>query len=470
MRNFIISLLAFMCFAPNAHAEWAEAKSENIIFVGDTSEAIAAELVADLEEFRATLFKLMKIPTAREVIPIKIYGVKLPSDVEQITGKKGIVGSYRPKRAGPIIILNLKNIDDEQSPSLQTAYHEYAHHIISAYTNDIYPRWYNEGFADYISTFTMRSKTQAEIGVPSQRRVNRLKNDNWLDMDIVTKAVRQYPNSSTGRREFYAQSWLAAHYIQSHPKYKKKFTTYLAFLNKGLNSASAFKKAFKMTPDAFGDKLKAYHAAGNYRTLLIELGEHHKRTAVTARQLSKGEESFHRGEAVRIIRRSSTGDKHAQNFYAASAAANGPIAQIHASKALIAIRNNRILQIAGYIQLQSYKNKNTPSDKKQIRQARAYLKRAIRANSKNMEAHYDLVSTYAAADDTPSKQVVHSAVLCSKLYKHRDFMGGNLRVAEVLHRSGRSKQARPLIIKAKVWASSSGTRELAGQRLANLRY
>ena len=70
---------------------------------------------------------------------------------------------------------------------------------------------------------------------------------------------------------FYAQSWLAVHYLQSTPGMGKKFGQYMKLLKTGVKSVDAFETAFEMTPDEFGKVLRSYYKANRYNYATVEL-------------------------------------------------------------------------------------------------------------------------------------------------------------------------------------------------------
>lgn len=487
LRKLALTALLWTVLATPALAEWVEAKSENFIFRGDTTEEIATDIVNDFEEFRAIIFTLMKIPPSPEVIPVKIYGVRTLDDVKDITGQKYLNGAYRPTREGPVTLLNLRDIRKKESRSRQTAYHEYSHHLIANYTDNHYPSWYNEGFAEYLSTFKVDKNGRVEIGLPNERRGNRLKTSRWFDMDKIL-STRRYPKVREDKIKFYAQSWLAVHFILSHPDYSKKFMAYLKLMNSGTDSLPAFEKAFKISPDDFEKILQGYYRKNKYRTVSITLENSAIATPVQLKKLSQGESYFWKGEAIRTFRPNPEGRAKANHLFGQAEKNNGPLEQIAASRALLALsnkenvqalseitkaldlapNNSRILQIAGHLALRDFRNKETPSSPMQIKQARNYLKQAMRADPQNLQAHYRYVSTFAAANDTPNKQALYSAQQCAAYYKHRNFMSGNLQLAEVLARGGKSSSARKLYEKVALWARNPKSRTIAQEKLKTL--
>ena len=89
----------------------------------------------------------------------------------------------------------------------------------------------------------------------------------------------------------------------------------------------------------------------------------------------------------------------------------------------------------------------------------------MRANPHNMQAHYDYVSTYGAANDRASGQAVYSAGECAYYYKGNNFIDSNLILAEVLLKNDRFEDARTMLEKAAIWSLSDDIRAHAKQIL-----
>ena len=493
----LLLMILALCFSHTAaYASWVEARSENFIFQGDTSEKKAALIIQELEDYRSVLFKALNLNGgAPEVVPVQIYGVK-GSVIKKISGIPNIAGYYSTTREGPILVININGSFSKNSQARAITYHEYTHHLISTYSDLVYPRWYNEGYADYLSTFQRDKKGIVKIGLPNEGRIRALAHaesrGSWLDMTTLTQSIRNYPwgikkslkNTAT-QSQFYAQSWLAVHYMVSTEKYANKVKDYLTALNQENPPENIFETTFGISPDDFGELLKDYYKRGKYEGLAIKLAKTDRSYDIKTRKLTKGESEFYHGEAIRRFPSVKESPEISEDYYERAIKAGYPAAQVQASRALIAINNkeedkaidylnqalaqsdkdSRILQIAGNIYLSQYKNKETPSHIEQIKKSRDFLKQAMRANPHNMQAHYDYVSTYGAANDRASGQAVYSAGECAYYYKGNNFIDSNLILAEVLVRNDRFEDARTMLEKAAIWSLSDDIRAHAKQIL-----
>ncbi len=497
MRNVIFSFisgLVFLLSFGSAQAAWVEAKSENFVFIGDTSEKKAEVIVQELEEYRDIIFKLFNWGNRSELIPVRVYAVRSTKDIKNITGNEWAAGVYTTSHEGPVFVANVKGGFGKKSAARNTVYHEYTHHLMSMYNGIIYPQWYNEGMAEYLSTFEVSNKGVIKVGLPSNARAYTLANGKWFDINVILNSVKRYPfrNISSGKNpaisQFYAQSWLATHFIQSQDDYAKKVGSYLQLINSESNTENAFEKSFGLTPDDFQKELKAYYKRNKYPGLRITLGENYSPKTVTTRMLSKGEAQYHLGEAVRRYRRTEEGLDLAESYYQEAIEKNGPIAEITASRALLELQRenttkanelaeealslspdqSRILQMVGHVKLHSYKDTGSQESKEQIRNARDKLKKAMRKNPDNIQAHYDYVTSYIIRNDTPSKQALSSAEECAFYYRGRNFVDSNLPVAKILIEAEKFDLSRRILKQTRVWSESPYNRDWAEDQLKSM--
>jgi hypothetical protein len=485
MRFLFILCLWFIGAVP-VSAAWTEAKSENFIFVGDVSEKRAKLIVSELEEYRSTIFNLFKWGAETELMPVRVYAVEDSKDIEDITGNEWASGIYTSSSEGPVFIISVKGGFRKNSPARNTAYHEYTHHLINMYSGGIYPQWYNEGMAEYLSTFDASNSKLIKIGLPNKYRSFALSRRQWLDTSLIVNSVRAYPwrnggGNSAAIDQFYAQAWLATHYIQSHPEMTDKLVKYISLINSEFRPAQAFDKAFGMSPAEFETLLKKYYKDNRYMSLRVKLDEGYAPEAVTTRRLSKGERYFHFAEAIRRYGRNKQAYERAETYYQKSLAEDGPKAQIAASQALVALGlekedsaktyaktalaaapdDPRVLHIAGHIGVHTFKDTGLNSSEAQLKKARKDLINAMKANPQNVQAHYDYVMSFFYSGQKLNAQAKASATEVLYYYRGRSFIDHNLPIAQLLLEAGEYEDALPVFQRATVWSDARSNRRMA---------
>jgi len=292
------SIVLFLSYTTAAFAQSTgiEVKSENFVLQGDVYEREAKILIKDLEIFRSSLFKMLGQEPRPEHIPVRVYAVKNSITFQDIVNNKTIGGVYKNTSQGAIFVLDAKGGVKPGDAARKIALHEYVHHITNEYTNQKFPRWYNEGYANFLANFKIK-KSKFIIGAPDLNYASYLKRGSWMPMDAMIASVNRYPFISgsqlSSQRDlqnaFYAQSWLAVTFLQTNPEYARKSREYLERVNQGEDSVKAFTTAFGITPEEFQPILKKFLAKDYFLQYPFPLSKSEKSPALTIRKLTQSE-------------------------------------------------------------------------------------------------------------------------------------------------------------------------------------
>lgn len=490
----VVLILGLWILPTAAQAKPIEAKSENFILYGNVSKGNATSLLTDLEDYRAAIgLKLGISNLSREVIPVRIFTAMGPNEIEEITGAQGSAGVYLTKVDGPVFVLNSQGGFTRGKRARQVALHEYTHHLMASYSSDSYPRWFDEGIAEYLSTFKIDSKGRMSLGILDQNKARILEYVSWLPFETVFNSIRRYPfpnddsrNTQLVKSVFYAQSWLAVHYIQSNPEYSPKFVRYIDLLNQADTPVDAFEQAFDMTVAEFESVLKAYHESNRFKMFRIS-SDARTNPKIDIRTLTKSELALRHAEATRHFRPGKTGYAEAEKLYQKAEQDPALSIDIIISKALylsdlkdideaLALilpaaeanpENSEVQRVAGMALLIKNDTGDVPNAE-EIAKARAYLKAAMILDSENIPAHYFYAQTFLVSRDTPDAQAIASARTALDYYRSINFVDKNVDLAEVLIRGGQSASAVPALEKAMAWSNSKDVRYYARSQLARL--
>src|SRR5205085_9867822 len=146
-------------------------------------------------------------------VPLEIVGFrssKQMRDFGAVFNGKPVAntGFFQPGQDRNFIALDLST-----DSGWEVVFHEYAHLIINANLPPL-PLWFDEGFADFCSSFKVEGKEVA-IGEALPGRAQTLLESRWLrlvDLFSVKHESRDY-NEGDRRSVFYAESWLMVHYL-----------------------------------------------------------------------------------------------------------------------------------------------------------------------------------------------------------------------------------------------------------------
>lgn len=274
MRVLRAALCFCLSFGIVAHAATDPLKieSDNIILYGDVDAESAQKIVRDLEIYRRTIFAMVNKDLGPAKVKLTIYSFDSPKPLSKYIGNKGTAGLYTNGADGPIFITSVKKTHREETFEEQVAKHEFSHHVLHAIVTDNFPRWYDEGFANYLSTFDVEGDI-ITVGAPKVTHGQALLRGRLMPVEDVLRSIRYYPWSKRGEgssglvNQFYAQSWLYVHYMQNTPEYGAALPDYLSRLQKGLDPLVAFEGAFGISPKDFHSKAKLYFAADAFPVL-----------------------------------------------------------------------------------------------------------------------------------------------------------------------------------------------------------
>ena len=256
-------------------------ESENIMLYGDVRPDLAMERVQQWETYRKMVYALSGIanPPA-DPNRLTIFAFNRVSDLQDFTDNRGIGGVYTQGIDGPIFLTSLNQNYNEGDYSSQTGFHEYTHHILNAVVREGFPRWYDEGFANYLATMQIDGDT-VTVGDPSAAHLVRMKEGraDFIDPETVLNAISFYPSMSRrearkgGMTSFYGQSTLYVHYLLSNPEYRTKLPEYLKLISTpGVDPLDAFEDAYGISIDDFHSDARQYYRKDEYVVTVYQPG------------------------------------------------------------------------------------------------------------------------------------------------------------------------------------------------------
>jgi hypothetical protein len=246
---------ALVSIAPGAaHADtWIKAESAHFTIYSDAPEKRTREYLRKLEAFRSLTNILLGSSDKAPQVKFEVY--LLAKDDLMLSVRpnftKYVGGVYFNCAEGTSAYANIVpdgNDYGDQDQSLVTMFHEYTHYVMFQHARAVYPSWYVEGFAEYLSTADPRDGT-ITVGELARMRTYTLSEDRWIDFTKVLS-----PNFGFGSGEgkttsawelssFYAQSWLLTHYMLSDPARAKALNDYFARVGKGEDPVTSFEAA-----------------------------------------------------------------------------------------------------------------------------------------------------------------------------------------------------------------------------------
>jgi hypothetical protein len=245
--------------------KWAEYSSDNFSVVSDGKPKDVRQLLTDLEHFRFVVLNLIGIVPRTDEFPFKIIAFRREKDYQKTIVSKTTAGYFTTTLRGHFAVVDLSsrmtgNTKRRDVAARPILFHEYVHYLLSNSSSVRYPKWYEEGLAEYLSTYSYDG-VEVKVGQPNNARIYSMSYAKWLSGKTLLEAdprkVDRHGN------EFYAQSWLLVHLLHSQD-YSANLKPYLTRWSQGETALTVFEESFGLEVSAVKDVLYKYWRRGRY--------------------------------------------------------------------------------------------------------------------------------------------------------------------------------------------------------------
>ena len=278
-RYFLLSLILLFSFSVSVSAkdEWIQVQSKNFFLIGNASEKDIRKVGTRLEQFRETfrlLFSKMNLTasTPTNVVVFKSGGSYKNFKPKRADGKidEFIAGFFQPGDDVNYITLSTEG---EDAQTYSVIFHEYVHFIVNTnFGKSEVPAWFNEGLAEYYSTFEIEQDQNVKLGLPENNHLNLLQQSKLMPLSTLFNISNRQllQTGSHSRSIFYAQSWALIHYMMQNGT-AEGLGKLLADLVRNVPPEKAFQGAFQTSYAEMESELKKYVGRGSYQYQIIGL-------------------------------------------------------------------------------------------------------------------------------------------------------------------------------------------------------
>jgi tetratricopeptide (TPR) repeat protein len=250
MRYITAGCFSLLLLAASAHAyDWVEASSDHFVVYSDQTDVAVRGFTERLERFHGAM---AHVYARKQTKPgpsnrVTVFVLSSKSKVREVTGAQNrfIVGLYRPRAGSSVAFIPRVRGPSRYEISGETVLrHEYAHHFMFGLTARAFPRWFNEGFAEFFSSAQFRDDGSVLLGTPAKDRTMEL---------VYARAVpiRTFLDAEGGANipqftydSFYGQAWIMFHYLQMEPARTGQLGQYQRQLASGRTALQAAEGAF----------------------------------------------------------------------------------------------------------------------------------------------------------------------------------------------------------------------------------
>lgn len=365
LRLPLAALLFLLVLAPlgtaSARDTWTSVRSKNFYLVGNASDADIRKVATRLEQFRDVFLRLFNQVKLNSTTPTTVIVFKSDSSFKPFKPGPNIAGYFQ---AGPDV--NYIALTTEQTGAndpFNVIFHEYVHLLVNDSVGDV-PLWFNEGLAEYYSTFDISEDRKVMLGKVISNHVLLLRQERILPLRTLFDVDQHSPYYNERQKQgiFYAESWAIVHYLiqGNHGQRLPQLNDFFNLLASHVSTEEAFRRAFKTSYEDFEKELRQYLQHDTYQATVVTF--QNKLTFDTEMQsapITEAEAQAYLGDLLLHSNRA-----EAEVYLQKAIELDPKLAMAHASLGMLRVRQGR------------------------LDEARQSLQRAVEGNSPNYLAHY----------------------------------------------------------------------------------
>jgi tetratricopeptide (TPR) repeat protein len=480
LAGIVCCLFIFSASAVNAKDAWTSVRSKNFFLVGNASEKEIRQVATRLEQFRYVFSQLFPKANLTASVPTTVVVFKSDSSYVPFkplyNGKpSNVSGYFQP--GDDVNYITLTSEKREDNP-YAVIFHEYSHLIINNNMGDP-PVWFNEGLAEYYSTFDVSNgDKKITLGVPVANHVYLLR-ERFMPLESLLRVTHDDPayNERDKQGIFYAEAWALVHYLLQGNQGQRvaQLGHFSALLAAGKPLAESFQQTFQMDFKAMEKELQHYVQSSSYRTQVFDLKEPLVFDAeMAAAPLSEAEAQAYLGDLLLHTNRLDAAEARLKQSLAA-----GDTTQAHTSLGMVRVRQGKFAEaidelrkavegnstnyLAHYYYAYAVQRKTVadgqlvtsfPADDARV--MRAELKRAIELNPAFAESYYQLafLSLVTGEEMDEAAKLINTArrlepnrlsfalMLAQIEMRKQDFAAAHLLLEPITHSANASAQER----------------------------
>src|SRR5215471_16802821 len=352
------------CQSAQAKETWTTVHSKNFNLVGNASEKDIRQVANRLEQFRNVFGLLFPTIPLNAPVPTTVIVFKSDSSYKPFKPNPNVSGYFQPGEDVNYITLTSEKSGDEQP--FRIIFHEYVHLLVENALGATVPLWFNEGLAEYYSTFDIKEDNRRVImGDLIANHVLYLRENKFLPLRTLFAVDYRSPYYNEGNKMniFYAESWMLVHYLLQgdSQKHRPQLARFVDSLRAGTKIEDAFQQAFQENIESFEKDFKAYIQSSKYMATGITFERKLDfDSEMQAEPLAEGEAHAYLGDLLLHTHRLQ--DAEGQLQQAVTLNPDSPMTQT--AYGMLRVRQGR------------------------LNDARPYLEKAVAANAQNYLSHY----------------------------------------------------------------------------------
>ena len=253
---FLLLSSSFAVPARDAPPQWIHVNGVHFSLLTDAlpKKGIDAEL--RFEQMRAVIGQLLLKAKLRLSEPLDIIGFASHAEYSeiapaQVAEPNSATGFFLPGIDRNYAILDLSDDESWRAISYPLA------RTFLYYNYPLTPPWFDEGFAEYVSSLRLDTRP-AQIGGDPAGFAALLSGEPWIPIPELFAMPASNSSDSGSQRRFKAESWIVLHYLLSQNKLPETGTYFGLVENQKVPVQQAIQQAFGMDAAQFEKTIKDY--------------------------------------------------------------------------------------------------------------------------------------------------------------------------------------------------------------------
>lgn len=251
----------------SAKDTWTSVRSKNFLLVGNASEKDIRRVATRLEQFREVFSRLFTTMNVNSPIPTTVVVFKNDDSYRPFKPNENTAGYFQAGQDVNYITLKLTNDQRIEQDPFTVIFHEYTHLLVKNTSGNV-PTWFDEGLAEYYSTFSITDDQKVVMGRPIASHVYLLREKNMLPLRTLFQVDLKSPHYNERDKQsiFYAESWALIHYLilGKAGERQKQMDKFVQLVSAGTAMEQAFKQSFNMSFETMEKELRAYIQRDRY--------------------------------------------------------------------------------------------------------------------------------------------------------------------------------------------------------------
>jgi FimV-like protein len=258
-----------VCSTASASAKdkWTSVRSKNFLLLGNASEKDIRQVGVRLEQFREVFSRLFTTLKIDSPVPTTVIVFKNEASYRPFKLNANTTGYFQPGPDVNYITLQLTSDVNSQQDPFAIILHEYTHLLVRNTTGNV-PTWFNEGLAEYYSTFSITADQKVVMGRPIASHVYLLRENRMLPLRTLFQVDQKssYYNERDKQSIFYAESWALVHYLVLGKDGQRmvQLSKFVDLISRSTPMEQAFQQAFATTFESMEKELRAYIQRDRY--------------------------------------------------------------------------------------------------------------------------------------------------------------------------------------------------------------